>query len=147
MFEQQPKTGYDVLTQLYARYDSMIESGQYEPFVYPWGSFGAALLILYLLFDHRKSPRIARFRYLAWICNFAFSIYTILYCRARNPAAAFGVGLISAWSCLWTSVLFVFNDTQTDFARIERTEARLDTNGSLQRGDKEEDHTLSLIHI
>ncbi|KAI5207097.1 hypothetical protein E4T39_02192 [Aureobasidium subglaciale] len=47
-----------------------------------------------------------------------FAIWSIKSFRARNPAAAFGVGLISAWSILWCSMM------------IERKEARLDIDSS-----------------
>ncbi|KAK3071071.1 hypothetical protein LTS18_014937, partial [Coniosporium uncinatum] len=62
--------------------------------------------------------------------------------RARNPAAAFGVGLINAWSILWCGTILVWNDAQTDFRRIERLEGSLgqsrpktkkEANGSVKR--------------
>lgn len=110
----------------------MIATGQYVPFLYPGGTIGAAVVIAYLLIDHRRSRVLERCRYLAFAFVFAFAGYCILYCRARNPAAAFGVGLISAWSILWCAVMLVFNDAQTDFKRIERRERDLDRTSSAQ---------------
>ncbi|KAK8213274.1 hypothetical protein M8818_002572 [Zalaria obscura] len=132
MFSRGPSTSHDVLAQLAARYDSMIATGQYVPFLYPGGTIGAAVVIAYLLIDHRRSRVLERCRYLAFAFVFAFAGYCILYCRARNPAAAFGVGLISAWSILWCAVMLVFNDAQTDFKRIERRERDLDRTSSAQ---------------
>lgn len=134
MFERTPQTSHDVVRRLEARYHSQIATGQYQPFIYPWGTVGAALVILYLLIDHRRSPilRHCRFLAFAFICWFAF--YTIRTCRALNPASAFGVGLINAWSILWCSVMLVFNDAQADFKRIERKERSLDRDGNQSNG-------------
>ncbi|GME42553.1 uncharacterized protein LTHEOB_5546 [Neofusicoccum parvum] len=90
----------------------------------------------------RPSPRL-------WAFNAYCSVHTVLYCRARNSAPAFGVGLVSAWSLLWTFTLLVVHDAQTDFARIERTEGasaslRISNgsatpNGSAQNGKQEQE--------
>ena len=50
----------------------------------------------------------------------AFQAWTIATNRARNPAAAFGVGLISCFGVMWTAAIMIFNDCQRDFRRIER---------------------------
>ena len=126
MFTTLPETAQDVTRILESKYDSMIASGKFTPFLYPWGSFGAAVVIFYLSKDHRSSPTLERLRFPIWLFNALFSIYCVLYTRARNPAAAFGVGLISAWSILWTATIVVLRDCQTDFRRIERREKRLD---------------------
>jgi len=130
MFDRIPETAQDVTRILEAKYDSAIASGRFSVFLYPWGTVGAAAIILYLLIDHRSSPLLKSLRWPVWLFNAVFSIYCILFTRARNPAAAFGVGLISAWSLLWTATIVLVNDCQTDFRRIERRERVLDESPS-----------------
>lgn len=116
-------------------YDSLISTGQAYPFVYPWASAGAGVVILYLLVDHRQSRILELLRFPVFAVLFAFSAWTIATNRARNPAAAFGVGLISAWGTLWVSTFMVIRDCQTAFRRIERSEAvPLGTEGATTNG-------------
>lgn len=117
-----PRSHYDVIKHYYAQYDRQIASGEYQPFLYPWGTVGAVGVIVYLLIPHHNRPWLKKGRFLvfAWITGFA--IYTMLYTRAKGMAPAFGVGLISAWSVAWCSAILVCNDCQTDFQRIERLE-------------------------
>lgn len=121
-----PQSHHDVTARLNGQYDSLLASGQYYPFTYPFGTLGAAVVLLYLLLDHRSRPWLRKARFLAWSIMAVFAIWTIRSFRARNPAAAFGVGLISAWCLLWCGVLLIFRDAQHDFSRIERKEAHLD---------------------
>ncbi|MCJ1361402.1 hypothetical protein MMC16_000502 [Acarospora aff. strigata] len=51
-------------------------------------------------------------------------------CRSSTPAVGFGIGLLSAWSILWSATLIVFNDARKDFKRIERQEKALATEKS-----------------
>lgn len=106
----------------YAQYDKGILAGDFEPFVYPFGSYGAFLVILYLLVPHRRRPWLRRLRVLAFAWMVAFAAYTIRYTRAKAMAPAMGLGLISAWSVIWALTTLVVHDAQTDFQRIERTE-------------------------
>ena len=63
----------------------------------------------------------------------AFQAWCILTNKAKNAAAAFGVGLISSWGLLWVAAIMVFNDCQTDFARIECVGASME-NGHAVNG-------------
>ena len=116
----EPASHHVVIRQLESRYDALLAAGQIRPFVYPFVSIGATLGLVYLCIDHRNRSFLQRCRFLVWGCIAAFSAWCILNTRARNPAAAFGVGLISAWATLWCAVLLVFNDAQSEFRRIER---------------------------
>lgn len=115
-----PASAREVTLYYASEYDRLIAAGEIYPFLYPWGSAGAAIVLAYLLIDHRQSPflRLLRFPVFGLLCTFA--AWTVLYCRARNPASAFGVGLISGWSVLWIATILVLNDCQRDFRRIER---------------------------
>jgi len=136
MIFSSPSTSHvEALQQHNARYDADLAAGKFEPFVYPWGSFGAGVVLLYLLIDHRQRPWLRKARYLAWLFVSGFAVHSIIYMRARNPAAAFGVGLINAWSILWCGTILVWNDAQTDFRRIERLEGSM---GQSRREEKVE---------
>jgi hypothetical protein len=117
-----PQSHYDVIEHHYKQYDQAIASGQYEHFLYPWGTFGALIVIVYMLIPHHNRPWLRKLRFLvfAWITGFA--TYSIMFTRANGMAPAFGTGLISAWSVTWIMAILVINDAETDFQRIERTE-------------------------
>lgn len=117
-----PRTHHELVQYYYDQYDEGIRAGRFQPFLYPWGTLGALVVIIYLLIPHQSRPwlRNARFVAFAWIAGFA--AYTIKYTRARGMAPALGLGLVSAWSVIWIMAIIVVNDAQTDFQRIERTE-------------------------
>lgn len=120
--QQWPRNHHDLVQHYNAQYDERVRSGEMQPFLYPWGTFGALVVIIYLLIPHQHRPwlRKARFLVFAWITGFA--AYSIVYTQARITAAAFGVGLVSAWSVIWILTIMVINDAETDYQRIERTE-------------------------
>jgi hypothetical protein len=117
-----PRSHYDLIEHYYAQYDKRIASGEYQPFLYPWGTLGAAVVIAYLLIPHQDRPWLKNCRYLAFAWIIGFAAYTMLYTRAKGMAPSFGIGLISAWSIAWVSAILICNDAQTDFQRIERLE-------------------------
>ena len=120
-----------------ARYQSLIESGQAYPFLYPWAGIGAFVVLGYLLIDHRSSPFLKWLRFPLYALLLAFQSWCIWTTRAKNPAAAFGVGLISSWGSLWVGAIMVFNDCQSDFARVERVRAldgKHGMNGDISNG-------------
>ncbi|KXT01436.1 hypothetical protein AC578_9546 [Pseudocercospora eumusae] len=117
------KTPREVKAFYDQRYQGLIDSGEYVPFLYPWATIGAAVILVYLLIDHRRSPnlRALRFPLFGFLC--AFSGWSILHHRARSAAGAYGVGLVQSWGTLWTGAIMFFNDCQADFRRIERADA------------------------
>lgn len=114
-------------------YFSLVNSGRAHPFIYPWATVGAALAFAYLLVDHRRSPFLKWCRYPMFGFLLAFQAWTIATNRARNPASAFGVGLLSAWGVLWVGSIMIANDCQTDFKRIERADGAGDVSGDTDR--------------
>ncbi|KXT15747.1 hypothetical protein AC579_1516 [Pseudocercospora musae] len=114
------KTPREVKAFYDQRYQRLIDSGEYVPFLYPWATIGAALILVYLLIDHRRSPTLQalRFPLFGFLC--AFSGWSILNHKARSAAGAYGVGLVQSWGTLWTGAVMFFNDCQSDFRRIER---------------------------
>jgi hypothetical protein len=122
-------------------YYDLINSGQAHAYIYPFASLGALVVIAYLLIDHRNSRILERCRYPVFGFLVAFQGWCIFTCRAKNPAAAFGIGLASAWGVLWTATLMILSDCQTDFQRIERADdasqdrpQSLDLDGGVSNG-------------
>ncbi|KAH7087369.1 membrane bound O-acyl transferase family-domain-containing protein [Paraphoma chrysanthemicola] len=137
--EPWPRSHHDLIQHYYAQYDKAIAAGEYQPFLYPWGTLGAVVVIVYLLIPHQNRPWLKKCRYLAFAWITAFAIYTILFTRAKGMAAALGTGLISAWSVCWVSAILVCNDAQTDFSRIERLEGAFKRSPSLPHTSPPED--------
>ncbi|KAH6866548.1 membrane bound O-acyl transferase family-domain-containing protein [Alternaria rosae] len=117
-----PRSHHDLLDHYHAQYDKAIASGEYQPFLYPWGTLGALFVIIYLLIPHQNRPWLEKGRYLAFAWITGFATYSNLYTKARAVAPALGIGLVNAWSIAWVGAIIVCNDAQTDFMRIERTE-------------------------
>ena len=116
-----PRSHHDLLDHYHAQYDKAIASGEYQPFLYPWGTLGALFVILYLLIPHQHRPWLEKGRYLAFAWIAGFATYSNLYTKAKAVAPALGIGLVNAWSIAWVGAIIVCNDAQTDFMRIERT--------------------------
>jgi hypothetical protein len=112
----------DVIAFYDNRYYNLIESGDAHPFLYPWAAVGALLVLFSLMIDYRVSRTRRLGSYLAFGVMCFFQIWTIARNRARNPAAAFGVGIMSSFGIMWTAAIMIFNDCQRDFRRIERAE-------------------------
>lgn len=112
----------DVLAFYDNRYRNLIAAGDAHPFLYPWAAVGALLVLLSLTIDYRRSPTRRLASYLAFGTLCGFQTWTLLTNKARNPAASFGVGILSSFGVLWTAAIMVFNDCQRDFRRVERAE-------------------------
>lgn len=106
-----------------ALYHELTTSGYAHAFVYPWAGAGAFLVIAYLLLDHRENVVLQRLRIPVFAAVAVFQAWCILYMRARHPAAAFGVGLLSAWGVFWVSCMIGAGDAQSEWRRIEREES------------------------
>lgn len=106
-------------------YFELINSGRAQPFIFPRVFYGVILVLAYLLYDHRGNWLGSKSsRYFIFFLLFLYEAWCVLNNRARNPAASFGSGLISAFSLLWVSTHLVVNDCQTDYKRIERRNDR-----------------------
>lgn len=112
----------DVIAFYDARYRNLIASGDAHPFLYPWAGVGALLIIASLMIDYRVSRMRRLGSYAAFAAMCCYQTWAIATNRARNPAAAFGVGILSSFGALWSAAIMIFNDCQRDFKRIERAE-------------------------
>ena len=103
-------------------YHSLIDSGEATPFLYPWAGLGAFVIFGYLLIDHRQSPTLTWLRFPLFVFLVLFQGWCIMTNKAKNPAALFGIGLVSSWGVLWVAAILIAKDCQFDFKRIERDE-------------------------
>lgn len=110
------------ILQLDTKYQWAIDNGIFKPYVYPLGSFGAFLVILYFLITYRNRPFLKSLRFLVWFANLLFSIWIIRNFRVRKAPIDYGIGLITWWFVLWTTTVMIAHDGQEEFARIERAE-------------------------
>lgn len=114
-----PRSDRDLLANRQAQFDASIEAGNIDPFVYPFDSFAAGLLILCLWIP---TPRIVR--YAAFACIIYLSTSTVRRCRSLGMAGGYGIGLACGWCILWSATMLIFNDVQKDFRRIEKWRMR-----------------------
>jgi hypothetical protein len=112
----------DVIAFYDNRYHNLIGSGDAQPFLYPWAAVGALLVLFSLMIDYRVSRTRRLGSYLAFGTMCCFQTWTLFTNKARNPAASFGVGILSSFGVLWTAAIMIFNDCQRDFQRVERAE-------------------------
>lgn len=116
-------TPRDVVLYYDKVYYDLIDSGKAHAFLYPWGSLGFLIVFLYLLIDHRQWRYRRITNWIVWLATTLAHCWYIAKGRARNPASAFGVGIISCFIIQYCFAVLVADDCQTDFQRIERSEA------------------------
>ena len=119
LFTSTPSSPQDVLSQLQQKLDSLLATGKYTPFVYPYNAFGPNLLILYLLLPPLNSKVIYYLRYPVFALIIYLSVSAIIECRSAMVTVGYGIGLLNAWAILWSATLIIFNDARVDFKRIE----------------------------
>ncbi|KAF2860912.1 hypothetical protein K470DRAFT_216218 [Piedraia hortae CBS 480.64] len=96
--------------------EQAVTYGGRRPFSFPFCFLGAGAALTYLLLD----PHSRALRWMAFLFVVGFQLWCVLFTRARNPAAAYGIGIISSWGCLWLAFLGLFNNCQTEFWRVKR---------------------------
>lgn len=138
MFQQGPGSYRELLIQSEQVFHSAIADGKIEPFLYPWDTIPAGVLVLAVLF----LPRL-RSKYTRW-ASYGVFLSIILSCvsimrrsRSLGLASGYGIGLMCVWGIVWSAVLLVYNDPTTAFQRVEWREdmeeqstATLRSNGS-----------------
>ncbi|KAL8734810.1 MAG: hypothetical protein Q9166_001161 [cf. Caloplaca sp. 2 TL-2023] len=112
----------EVLDQLQSQYRAAINAGEYQPFVWPHRALGPYLLIIYLLLPPTQSPVVHYARYPLFALIIYLSVAAIQDCRSPAVTVGYGVGLLNAWTVLWSATLIIFNDGRRDYRRIERQE-------------------------
>lgn len=118
-----PPTSYHSLITLYTnQFNDSIARGEFQPFVWPYRSFGVYLTLLYLLIPPTKSRIVFHARYPVFAFLVYWSVKAIRECRSAAVAPGYGNGLMNGWAILWMGSLIVFNDARGEFRRIEEVE-------------------------
>ena len=109
---------YDALTHLFRQFDEDVASGKFKPYVLPYGWLGAFTVFIFLLIPQRNRPYLRYVGYIIFAFNLAFSLHLVLHTRTKAVVCQFALGVLSAWSAIWSAVLLVFHDVQVDFKRV-----------------------------
>ena len=129
----------EVLNHYQTQYQAGIHSGEFEPFVWPHRALAPYILICYLLLPPTSSRAIHLLRYPLFILIIYLSGISSLECRSPAVTVGYGIGLLNAWTVLWSATLLIFNDARTDLKRIERQETA--TNNDIDALSAPEDVT------
>ena len=61
-----PRSHHELMHHYQQQYDAQIASGEFDPFIYPYGAYGAFLVIIYLCVSHQLRPWLKKCRFLVW---------------------------------------------------------------------------------
>ena len=123
LFNPLPANHYEVLARFNEKYNTLLATEGYEPFVYPYNALSGFILIAYLLLPPSKSRLVHYARYAVFAIIVVASVTSIRQCRSSMVTVGYGVGLLNAWAVLWSATLIIFNDARADFKRIEEHQA------------------------
>lgn len=112
----------EVLDRFRADYHAALNSGDYHPFVWPYRALGPYLLVFYLLLPPTQSRAVHLARYPVFALIVYLSVTAIRDCRSPAVTVGYGIGLLNAWTILWSASFLIFNDGRKDYQRIERQE-------------------------
>ncbi|KAI4142167.1 MAG: hypothetical protein L6R39_005061, partial [Caloplaca ligustica] len=110
----------EVLTKFHAEYHAAVQAGKYQPFKWPYRALGPYLLIGYLLLPPSRSRAVYLLRYPVFALIIYLSVTAIRECRSPAVTVSYGIGLLNAWTILWSATFLIFNDGRADYQRIER---------------------------
>ncbi|KAI0409744.1 hypothetical protein F4802DRAFT_604398 [Xylaria palmicola] len=97
------------------------QAGITTPFVVPFHLLAYWIVpTLYLALPHRGRPWLYRARWLvlAFVC--VFNWHMVRHVTSPNFAVSYGVGLVAAWTTIWSFTLLVWTRPQWDAKRVER---------------------------
>ncbi|KAL8966337.1 MAG: hypothetical protein Q9197_006043, partial [Variospora fuerteventurae] len=117
-----PSSAGEILDKFQTDYQAAINSGDYHPFVWPYRALGPYLLIVYLLLPPTQSRAVYLARYPIFALIIYLSVTAIRECTSPAVTVGYGIGLLNAWTILWSATLLIFNDGRKDYQRIERQE-------------------------
>lgn len=130
-----PAKPEDVLDQFQKLYNKLIQSGDHKPFVWPYRALGPHLLILWLLLPPTALTSVNWARYLVFALIVFLSVSAIRECISSSVTITYGIGLLNAWTILWSATFIIFNNAREDFKRIERRPQE-QTDGKNLQADK-----------
>lgn len=118
-----PRTSAEAEDSITAQYHLLMQSGRYVASTTTLPTLWLLSILAFLMLDTRHLRHRRLLRLSAWLASAAVSAYNLMYVRAKNPAVAYSIGLVSGWLVIWTGVLFVVADPQADFRRVRRKPA------------------------
>lgn len=119
IFNPAPTSYHDALRQFQSRLDEGLATGEYQPFVWPYRALGPMLLIAYLLLPPTKSQAVYYARYPLFPLIIYLAVDSGLNCRSSMVTVGYGIGLLNAFTVLWSASLIIWNDARGEFRRIE----------------------------
>ncbi|KAI9784011.1 MAG: hypothetical protein M1816_001093 [Peltula sp. TS41687] len=114
-----PSSHLELMQQYQTQFDAALKKGDFSLFLYPQGSLGVFILLIYLLLPQHHFPFIRHARIPVFAFIFCFQVYVIRTCRSMRWAIGFGIGILSAWAIVWSAALILFTDPQNNFLRIQ----------------------------
>lgn len=119
MEKSNPSTHLALIQQYQVQFEADLKEGHISPFLYPQGSLGVFILIIYLLIPQHHFSLIRYARIPVFVFIICFQVFIIRTCRSMRWAIGFGIGILSAWAIVWSAALILFTDPQNNFRRIQ----------------------------
>ncbi len=120
MYNHNPGSYREFLAQREQVFHSAVADGKIDPFVYPWDTIPAGILIFAVLFIPRLGSKYSRWTsYCTFLFIVLFCVSVMRRCRSLGLAGGYGIGLMCVWGIVWSAVLLVYNDPKTAFKRVE----------------------------
>lgn len=139
-----PATADAILAHYRDLATSLWASGTYTPFIYPLHALGPTCLCAYVLLIPPIQPDSKLYKPVFYLRYplFAFIVYislrTMKECRSPSVTVGYGIGLFSALSLSWSTMMIVFGDVRGEFGRWERRDAKVKVEEEREReeGDR-----------
>ncbi|EGE03949.1 hypothetical protein TEQG_02983 [Trichophyton equinum CBS 127.97] len=125
-------------------FDARIESGEFQPLVFPRDFASVFIVIFALVIKWPRDGPVKYIRHLLYFYSLYLNIHVIVHCRSLLVLGGYGVGLIFSWLSIWSASLLIFNDVQGTYKRIERSFDTSKENLQLGRGGKA-GHTPAIL--
>ncbi|EZG06337.1 hypothetical protein H106_04112 [Trichophyton rubrum CBS 735.88] len=102
-------------------FDAKIESGEFQPLVFPRDFASVFIVIFALVIKWPRDGPVKYIRHLLYFYTLYLNIYVVVHCRSLLVLGGYGVGLVFSWLSIWSASLLIFNDVQGTYKRIERS--------------------------
>ncbi|KAI4140909.1 MAG: hypothetical protein LQ340_007768, partial [Diploschistes diacapsis] len=114
-----PRTHNALVDYYHAQFKAGVERGDYEPYVWPYRSFGIYVLLAYMLLPPTENKLVRHAKYPVFVFFAYWCIKAILETKSASLPATYGIGLVDAWAIVWCAAFVIFRDLR-DVRRVER---------------------------
>lgn len=125
---------HETLIYLRLQYDHAIASGAKLPLLFPQVLFGLALMVGFLLIDHRNNRFLYQLRWPVWFSIIAIEVFNIRHRISVEPAISYISGVASVYCIVWSTMWLIFERPQLTAKRIERRR-KVSQNGTRTASD------------